>query len=53
MDLTAIVFYGVVCGALGAFAPSLGNRLARMAVGGGIGIGSALLLPFLRNMMGY
>ena len=53
MDLTAVIFYGVVCGALGAFAPSLGSRLARVAVGGGIGIVSALVLPLLRNMMGY
>ena len=53
MDTVAIIFYGLVCGALGALAPALGSRAARIAIGAGIGVIAALVLPLLRNMMGY
>jgi hypothetical protein len=34
-DTTAIVLYAAICGTLPALAPSLGDRVARIAIGGG------------------
>ncbi|MCB1385253.1 MAG: hypothetical protein KDJ80_04880 [Nitratireductor sp.] len=52
-DTTAIVWYAAICGALAAFAPSLGGRAARIAIGAVVGVIAASLLPFLKSMMGY
>ena len=53
IDSTAIVWYAVVCGALAAFAPSLGGRGVRIVIGAVVGIIAASILPFLKSMMGY
>lgn len=53
IDGTTIVWYAVVCGILSALAPSFGGLGLRLAIGGGVGIFAASVLPFLRGMMGY
>lgn len=52
MDPVTMVFYGVVCGVLGALAPNLGKRNARMVIGAIIGVVSAILLPAVRSAIG-
>ncbi|WP_156892455.1 hypothetical protein [Salaquimonas pukyongi] len=53
IDSTAIVWYAAICGALAAFAPSLGGRGLRITIGAVVGILAASILPFVKNMMGY
>ncbi|MEL7151034.1 MAG: hypothetical protein AAGK71_09885 [Pseudomonadota bacterium] len=53
MDPVALVFYAIVCGCLSLFAPNLGGRTARLAVGAGVGVAAAAILPLLHNMIGY
>lgn len=52
MDIVALGFYACVCGLLGVFAPQLGTFSIRLGVGAAVGAISALLLPFLKGMMG-
>lgn len=53
MDLTALVFYAVVCGLLSLLSPAIsGGRLVRVAIGAGVGIVAAVLLPALRGLVG-
>ena len=52
MDPVTMVFYGLVCGALGALAPNLGKRNARIAIGALVGVVSAILLPAIRSAIG-
>ncbi|WP_349364707.1 MAG: hypothetical protein ABL307_05480 [Roseitalea porphyridii] len=51
-DATAIVWYGAICGALAALAPSLGGRNRRVLVGVIVGIVAATLLPGVRGALG-
>ena len=53
MEPISLIFYAVVCGLLSLFAPSLGGRLPRLAVGAGVGVIAAIVLPVLRGAMGY
>lgn len=53
MDPISLAFYAVVCGLLSLFAPNLGGRVPRLAVGAGVGVVAATLLPILNGMMGY
>lgn len=53
MDPVALVFYALVCGVLSLFAPNLGGRVSRLAVGAGVGVVAAALLPVLNTMIGY
>lgn len=53
MDPVSLVFYAVVCGLLSLFAPNLGGRVPRLAVGAVVGVLAATTLPFLNGMMGY
>ena len=53
MEPISLAFYAVVCGALSVVAPNLGGFVPRLAVGAVVGIVAALVLPFLRGMMGY
>lgn len=53
MDPISLVFYAIVCGLLSLFAPQLGGRLPRLAVGAGVGVLAASVLPILNGMMGY
>ena len=52
MDITALVFYAIVCGVLSMMAPNLGGRLSRLALGAAVGVVAAVLLPFLRDFIG-
>ncbi|MEM7720696.1 MAG: hypothetical protein AAF222_15985 [Pseudomonadota bacterium] len=53
MDPIALTFYAVVCGLLSLFAPKLGGRVPRLAVGAVVGVLAAAILPVLHGMMGY
>ncbi len=53
MDPLTMVFYGVVCGLLGAFAPNLPSLVIRLIIGAGVGVASAFVLPILRGAFFY
>ena len=52
MDVTALIFYAAVCGVLSMFAPNMGGRMSRLAIGAVVGVIAAALLPFLRGFFG-
>ena len=52
MDVTALIFYAIICGALGLAGPRLGRPLLRLGIGAGVGILAAALLPGLRGLIG-
>jgi uncharacterized membrane protein YeaQ/YmgE (transglycosylase-associated protein family) len=52
MDWLPIVFYGVICGALAAAAPSMGTAMGRIIAGGLTGVVAAVVLPYIRSMLG-
>ncbi|MCU4651511.1 hypothetical protein N8I71_01625 [Roseibacterium sp. SDUM158016] len=52
MDVTALVFYAIVCGLLSLAAPASGRPLSRIAIGAAVGIAAAALLPALRTTFG-
>jgi hypothetical protein len=52
MDPVNLTFYGLVCGTLAAFAPSLGSRATRAALGVVVGVIASALLPYLKGLMG-
>ncbi len=52
-DTNAIVWYAAICGTLSALAPSLGGRVARIAIGAVVSIIAATVLPLPKSMMGY
>ncbi|MEN3791598.1 hypothetical protein [Fulvimarina sp. MAC3] len=51
-DGVVIVWYAAICGFLGAFAPSFGGTILRLAIGALVGIAAATLLPFFRSNVG-
>jgi hypothetical protein len=51
MDPIALLFYAVVCGCLSFFAPNLGGRMQRLAIGAGVGVVAAALLPIIRQVV--
>jgi hypothetical protein len=52
MDVTALVFYALVCGGLGWAGPRLGAPLMRFGVGVIVGIVAVTLLPMIRTLLG-
>ena len=52
IDPAAIAWYAAICGALSAFAPSVGGRGLRIAVGAVVGVLAATLLPAVRSVLG-
>jgi hypothetical protein len=52
MDVTALIFYAIVCGLLSLAAPTMGKPLIRVAVGTFVGIAAAVALPVLRGVFG-
>ncbi|MHA3979630.1 hypothetical protein ACW9UR_18300 [Halovulum sp. GXIMD14794] len=50
MDLIALIYYAIVCGALGCYAPQIGGFFTRLAVGAAVGVIAALVLPLLRAL---
>ena len=54
MEPISLVFYAVVCGLLSYFAPNIGGAMPRMAIGAGVGVAAAAVLPLVHGMMtGY
>jgi len=53
MDPITLAFYAIVCGLLGALAPSIPRLPLRLAIGAAVGIAAAALLPILRGSMGF
>ncbi|WP_424972371.1 hypothetical protein [Dinoroseobacter sp. S76] len=51
MDPVALVFYAAICAILSLFAPQLGGRVTRLAVGAGVGVLAAAVLPLLRTTL--
>ncbi|WP_424966381.1 hypothetical protein [Dinoroseobacter sp. S375] len=51
MDPVALAFYAAICALLSLFAPQLGGRMTRLAVGAGVGVVAAALLPILRTTL--
>ena len=52
MDPIAVVFYAIVCGCLSAASPVVPSLPVRLAIGAGVGIVAALVLPVLRGLIG-
>ena len=52
MDPVTLGFYGLVCGLIAAFVPQAG-RAFRFALGLGVGLVAASMLPPLRGAMGF
>lgn len=52
MDVTALVFYAIICGLLSLAAPRVTKPLTRVAIGALVGIAAALILPALRIAFG-
>lgn len=52
MDPITLGFYAFVCGILSWFAPNLGGRIPRLAIGAGVGVVAAASLPTLRSFAG-
>ncbi len=52
MDVTALVFYAIVCGCLSLAAPGLGRPASRIAIGAVVGIAAAAILPVLKASFG-
>ena len=52
MDPFALAFYAVVCALLGLAGPGLGAAPIRLAVGPGVGVMAALILPYARAILG-
>ncbi len=52
MDVTAMAFYALVCGGLGALSPRLPYFWQRFAVAALVGVIAAAVLPVLRGVLG-
>ncbi|PWJ21369.1 hypothetical protein [Jannaschia seohaensis] len=52
VDITTLVFYGIVCTFLAAFSPPRASIWLRSAIGGMVGIGAAFCLPWIRTTLG-
>ncbi len=49
MDPVTLGYYAAVCAALTAAGPRLGRLVLRLAIGAGVGLVAAALLPLLRD----
>ena len=52
MDPIAIAFYAIVCGCLSAASPVVPSMPMRLAIGAGVGIVAAVILPLVRGLIG-
>ncbi|WGH77825.1 hypothetical protein [Jannaschia ovalis] len=52
IDVTAMVFYGLVCMVLAGYVPATQRRGTRLAIGAGVGMVAAVLLNLLRAPLG-
>ncbi|MEO0343219.1 MAG: hypothetical protein AAF198_07255 [Pseudomonadota bacterium] len=53
MEPITLGFYALICGFLSLVAPSLGGLIPRFALGAGVGLGAAAVLPLIQGAMGY
>lgn len=53
MDPVTVGFYATVCGALSVAGPRLGTFLPRLLIGACVGIVAAMLLPVIRQGLGF
>jgi len=53
MDPVSIIFYAVICGALGLAGPRLGSAPVRSGIGTAVGIIAAIALPVIRTSLFY
>ncbi len=51
MDPLTLIFYAAVCGLLSLFAPHLGGRVIRLAIGAVVGVIPATTLPFIAALV--
>lgn len=51
MDITALIFYALVCALLSMASPRLGTPVKRLAIGAVVGIAAAALLPVIRTAL--
>ncbi len=51
MDILALTFYGIICGALAYISPTMKNTLIRLAIGVGTGLIAASALPLVRAVV--
>ena len=49
MDAVSLLYYAVVCAVLAGTVPAGARFLVRFAIGAGVGIAAALLLPLIRG----
>ena len=52
MDITALVFYALICGVLSLAGPRLGTPLIRFGIGALVGVVAAAVLPSVRLVVG-
>lgn len=51
MDIVALTFYSIVCGALAYTSPAIKSKLARLMIGACVGLIAAALLPLVRTLI--
>ncbi|MEM9212535.1 MAG: hypothetical protein AAGA63_13715 [Pseudomonadota bacterium] len=51
MDPFTLTFYAVICGVLSLVAPNLGGWIPRIVVGAVVGVASATVLPWVRELI--
>lgn len=51
MDPVSLAFYAIVCGCLSAASPIVPSLPVRLALGAGVGVLAAALLPLLRGVL--
>ena len=52
MDVTALVFYAIVCGVLSLSGPRLGRPAIRFGIGALVGVVAAAIRPSIRVVVG-
>ncbi len=51
MDIVALTFYSIVCGALAYASPAMKSKIARLIIGACVGVLAAALLPLIRTLI--
>lgn len=49
MDIFTLTFYGIICGTLAYTSPTINNKMLRLAVGVGVGLLAAGVLPLIKG----
>jgi len=49
MDIISLAFYGIICGVLSFLSPAMTNKILRLAIGVGVGLLAAAVLPIIRG----